>query len=301
VYRVALRTAVMVISVPETLRRLAWSSAAVTGVSRSPGRPVELHGQDPPGSRAEYVDPGGGQVPAGLQRLAAGHLHDGLMPGNLRCGAGEAETGLAPHQAPPSIAAGQPARPDLAAVRHRDRDGVLTALESGDLGAAPDLHPEFSGVLTEYPLHPLLPDEGAGPGRPMVGELGIGDVDQVGIQPVAGEVPGQLGLGRPGRGCLGLSRVGRVRETLTQEGRQLLLGHPLRFGQGGQQTPPVERLDRRHVQRPRLDRRVDFGAPLEDHDRRATQPELTGQHQADRPATGHDHVGVDARWLPERC
>jgi hypothetical protein len=90
---------------------------------------------------------------------------------------------------------------------------------------------------------------------------------------------------------------------LTGEGLKILAHPLLLFEHLREQTAAVEGLDGGHVEGARLDGLVDLGQALEHEDARAAEPQLAGQHQADRASPGHDHVDVGACIvaIPERC
>jgi hypothetical protein len=154
------------------------------------GRRGELDGQDPAGDRAVAVDAGRGPGPAGVQSPGAVQVGDGLVAGDLRVGAGEADPGQLADRAAAAVGADHVAGGDRAR-RSVQGDGVTVLAEPGHLDAAADRDAEAGRVPGQDGFHVALRDHGAAGDRVLVlGGLRLGE---------AGDLPHHLLLGPPGR------------------------------------------------------------------------------------------------------
>ncbi len=164
-------------------------------------------------------------------------------------------------------------------------DAPVVRVEAGQLHSPTHVDAELVRPPAEQPLDVLLRHESDLGGGPSVAEARLRTVDQVGAQHDSGEVPDEFET--LARGNASVSAVPFTYECLEAVHRL-----PLHLGQRGQHAPAVERLGAGRGDRPALDRRVHFGEALQDGHPRAPEPELAGQHQSDRAASGHHYVIV---------
>ena len=187
----------------------------------------------------------------GHRRRILGHLH--LAQQRLDPGglAGEADAEQLAHRAAAAVAADEVARAQLRAVGQFGGHPGLVLVQPHQLAAAPDLGTELGGVLGQQPVGDRLRD--------------AEDVRVRGVQPVRR----RLADG-------GEETADRVLLAECEE--------PL------QQTALVHHLDAARVQAERADNPGRLRLLLQHERVHAVQPQLAGQHQAGRPAAGHDHV-----------
>ena len=166
-----------------------------------------------------------------------------------------------------AVAADQPAGAQRAG-RGADEDAVAGVLQRGHLHPAPHGGPEPYGVLGEQRLQPLLGHHPRPLDGGVRGQVGVGPVDQAGVEGHAREVAGEAEDSVGGRAAEGAHPAQRL--PLDRLGR-------------GQQPAPVQRLGRRHVDRCAFiagsgaSRRSSTGTHT------PGERQLGGEHQAHRP------------------
>ncbi|MBE1610258.1 hypothetical protein HEB94_007106 [Actinopolymorpha pittospori] len=194
------------------------------------------------------------------------------MAGDLGVGSGEREPRQLAHQTAATVATDQPSRskPEVAGMHG---DAVVVGFEARHLDAAAQVNAKLAGALGEDRLDLLLGDDAEAGRGTLDGEDGL-------VQLVAPhEDPGEVTDGL---------------RALWQGATECLQHLLLCLVDLRQQAAAVERLECGQVDRSCLDGQVRLGEPFEDGHRDPAQPQLAGEHEADRTAPTNDHVVVHA-------